>query len=179
MAITVLRQDPRYNTLKKGHNIRWPASEVDAVGRIEICETPEDAADALQRIVSAGLRPTLRSGGHCYEDFVANNPDGAILDLSMLTQTNPPGKDAPYTIGAGTQLWQAYVELYKRYGVTLPGGTCGSVGAGGHIAGGGYGPLSRLHGLTVDWLSAVEILTVDATLIYSAHVEELVGATSA
>jgi FAD/FMN-containing dehydrogenase len=54
------------------------------------------------------------------------------------------------------------VELYKRYGVTFPGGTCGSVGAGGHITGGGYGTLSRLHGLTVDWLSAVEILTVDA-----------------
>lgn len=54
------------------------------------------------------------------------------------------------------------MELYKRYGVTFPGGTCGSVGAGGHITGGGYGTLSRLHGLTVDWLSAVEILTVDA-----------------
>jgi hypothetical protein len=162
MAITVLRQDPRYNTLKKGHNLRWPASEPDAVGRIEICETAEDVADALQRIVSAGLRPTVRSGGHCYEDFVTNNPDGALLDLGMLTQTNPPGKGAPYTIGAGTQLWQAYVELYKRYGVTLPGGTCGSVGAGGHITGGGYGMLSRLHGLTVDWLSAVDILTVDA-----------------
>src|SRR6266849_10952744 len=107
MAITVLRQDPRYNTLKKGHNMRWPESEADAVGRIEICETPEDAADALQRIVSAGLRPTIRSGGHCYEDFFANNPDGALLDLGLLTQTNPPGKGAPYKIGPGTQLWQA------------------------------------------------------------------------
>ena len=162
MAITVLREDPRYSTLKKGHNLRWPEKEADAAGRIEICETVEETAIALQRIVSAGLRPTVRSGGHCYEDFVINNPDGAILDLSMLNQTNPPGKDAPYRIGPGTQLWQAYVELYKRYGVTLPGGTCGSVGAGGHISGGGYGMLSRLHGLTVDWLSAVEILTVDA-----------------
>jgi FAD/FMN-containing dehydrogenase len=80
MAISVLRQDPRYDTLKKGHNLRWPASEADAVGRIEICETAEDAADALQRIVSAGLRPTVRSGGHCYEDFFANNPDGALLN---------------------------------------------------------------------------------------------------
>jgi len=162
MAITVLRQDPRYDALRKGHNLRWPASDADGVDRIEICETPEDVADALQRIVTAGLRPTVRSGGHCYEDFFANNPNGALLDLSLLTQTNPPGKGAHYTIGAGTQLWQAYVELYKRYGVTLPVGTCGSVGAGGHITGGGYGTLSRLHGLTGDWLSAVDILTVDA-----------------
>src|SRR4051794_5266972 len=162
MAITILRQDARFDTLKKGHNLRWPASKADAVSRIEICETAEDAAGALQRIVSAGLRPTVRSGGHCYEDFFANNPDGALLDLSLLSQINPPGTGAPYKIGPGTQLWQAYTQLYKRYGVTIPGGTCGSVGAGGHITGGGYGPLSRLHGLTVDWLSAVEILTVDS-----------------
>ena len=35
-------------------------------------------------------------------------------------------------------------------------------GAGGHITGGGYGLLSRLHGLTVDHLSAVDIVTWDA-----------------
>jgi hypothetical protein len=46
MAITVLRQDSRYDTLKRGHNLRWPATEADGVGRIEICETAEDAADA-------------------------------------------------------------------------------------------------------------------------------------
>jgi FAD/FMN-containing dehydrogenase len=47
--------------------------------------------------------------------------------------------------------------------VTLPGGNCYSVGAGGHISGGGYGFLSRLHGLSSDWLTAVDILTVDAS----------------
>jgi hypothetical protein len=52
--------------------------------------------------------------------------------------------------------------LYKRHGVTIPAGTCYTVGAGGHISGGGYGLLSRLHGLTSDWISAVDILTVDA-----------------
>src|SRR5260370_28195424 len=162
MAITVTKKDNRYATLKKGHNVRWPASEADAVSRMERCELPQDAAEALQRIVSAGLRPTVRSGGHCYEDFVVNNPDGAILDLSLLTQTNPPGTGAPFRIGTGTQLWNGYCDLYKRHGVTLPGGTCSSVAAGGHISGGGYGLLSRLHGLTADWLTPVDILTVDA-----------------
>ena len=46
--------------------------------------------------------------------------------------------------------------------MTIPGGTCGTVGAGGHISGGGYGLLSRLHGLTCDWLTSVDILTLDA-----------------
>lgn len=163
MAITVERHDARYNTLKLGHNLRWPASEADAVSRIEVCETAADAAEVLQRIVSAGLRPTVRSGGHCYEDFVVNNPGGVIMDIGPLNEVRAAKNGGPYHVGSGTQLWNGYVDLYKRYGVTLPAGTCGSVGAGGHISGGGYGLLSRLHGLTADWLSAVDILTVDAS----------------
>ncbi len=127
-----------------------------------LCEDANDVAEALQQIVSAGLRPTIRSGAHCYEDFVANNPGGAILDLSLLSAAGKIGSETAYRIGPGTQLWNGYVTLYKRYGVTLPGGTCGTVGAGGHISGGGYGLLSRLHGLSCDWLTAVDILTVDA-----------------
>ena len=162
MAITVLRQDLRYNTLKKGHNLRWPETEAQDAGRIELVESAKDAADALQRIVSAGLRPTVRSGGHCYEDFVVNNPGGAILDMSLLTGANRANDSAPYRIGPGTQLWGAYQELYRRYGVTIPAGTCASVCAGGHICGGGYGLLSRLYGLSTDWVTEIDILTVDA-----------------
>jgi FAD binding domain/Berberine and berberine like len=163
MSITVTRQDARYTTLQKGNNSRWPATDADTVSRIELCESPADVADALQRIVSAGLRPTVRSGGHCYEDFVCNNPDGVLLDLSLLTDSNATGSGHKYRISTGSQLGEAYTDLYKRYGVTLPAGSCYTVGAGGHISGGGYGVLSRLQGLTVDWLTAVDILTVDAS----------------
>ncbi|MGB6304646.1 MAG: FAD-binding oxidoreductase [Acidobacteriaceae bacterium] len=163
MSIEVVtRQDPRFASLNQGHNARFPPSLSDAADRIEVCDTPEDVAQALQRVVSSGQRPTVRSGGHCYEDFVYTNPHGTILDLSLLTHTTPIAGAPRYRIEAGTQLATAYLDLYKRYGVTLPGGSCGTVGAGGHICGGGYGVLSRLHGLTCDWVSAVDILTVDS-----------------
>ena len=162
MSITVTSQDARYNTLKRSRNLRWPAQETDAVSSIELCETAEDAARALQKIIDAGVRPTIRSGGHCYEDFVVNNSGGTILDLSLLSVAHLPEDGKRYRISPGRQLGDVYLDLYKRYGVTIPAGSCYSVGAGGHICGGGYGLLSRLHGLTVDWLSAVDILTVDA-----------------
>ena len=162
MAIVVSRQDPRFESLNRGHNLRWPAVDTDAAGRIVLCESAKDAAEALQQIVDSGLRPTIRSGAHCYEDFVANNPGGAILDMSLLTAVGKNDSGSDYRIQPGAELWTVYVELYKRYGVTLPGGSCGTVGAGGHISGGGYGLLSRLHGLTCDWLTSVDILTVDA-----------------
>ena len=89
MSITVTRQDPRFQTLRKANNLRWPSSDADAVGRIEVCQNPDDVAETLQKVVRAGLRPTIRSGGHCYEDFVSNNPGGVMLSQGkpMLTLT--------------------------------------------------------------------------------------------
>lgn len=162
MPVIVVPQDPRYETLKRGHNLRWPEDSHDAAAKIHVCETVGEIADALEQAVSAGLRPTVRSGAHCYEDFVVNNPGGIIIDLSLLTGAHRQEGQSAIRIAPGTQLWGAYTDLYKRYASTIPGGTCGTVGAGGHICGGGYGLLSRLYGLSCDWLTAVDILTVDA-----------------
>lgn len=129
---------------------------------VTLCENAEDVAATLQAIVDRGQRPTIRSGGHCYEDFAVNNPDGSLLDLSFLTDTHVSGDNCRYRISAGRQLGDVYQDLWRRHNVTIPAGTCYSVGAGGHISGGGYGLLTRLHGLTVDWISAVDIITVDS-----------------
>ena len=161
MTIKVTRSDPRYALLQRSRNLRWDGNPAEAAAEIELCETAEQTAEALQRVVNAGARPTVRSGGHCYEDFVVNNPGGTILDLSLLKSDALPGDGNRYRISPGHQLGEAYISLYKRHGVTIPGGSCFEVGAGGHITGGGYGVLSRLHGLTIDWVSAIEILTVD------------------
>lgn len=161
MFITVNRQDPRYNALLRGHNIRFPASAALAPGRIELCTSSAEAAEALQRAVSDGLRPTVRSGGHCYENFSADNPGGVLIDLSLMDTVGLDTSSRTYCIGPGAMLGDVYKSLYKRYGLTLPAGSCYTVGAGGHISGGGYGLLSRLQGLTSDWLTAVDILTVD------------------
>jgi FAD/FMN-containing dehydrogenase len=163
MAIeTISISDPRYSTLAKGKNARFPASKDEAASRIELCDNAEDVTAALQRAVSDGLRPTVRSGGHCYEDFVYTNPGGVVIDVSMVGDTTPVAGAPKYRIATGAQLGEVYTDLFKRYNVILPGGTCGTVAAGGHISGGGYGLLSRLHGLTSDWLTAVDIVTVDA-----------------
>ncbi len=162
MAESISKQDSRYGTLKRSRNLRWPSSPNDAVHSIELCEDSNDVVAALQRVVDTGRRPTIRSGGHCYEDFVVNNPGGSILDLSVLTSSHLPGDGNRYRISAGKVLGDVYLDLFKRYGVTIPAGTCYTVGAGGHISGGGYGLLSRLYGLTVDWVSAVDLVTIDS-----------------
>lgn len=160
--VIVDRKDPRFDTLKKGNNIRFPANDAEAASRIVLCSDATEVSEALQRVVASGIRPTVRSGGHCYEDFVANNPNGAIIDLSMHNRIEAGVSGTPFRIASGARLGEVYQTLYKRYNVTLPAGTCYMVGAGGHISGGGYGLLARQHGLTVDWITAIDLLTVDA-----------------
>jgi FAD/FMN-containing dehydrogenase len=104
----------------------------------------------------------VRGGGHCYEDFVENT-GGAILDMSTMRDVHRTrdkyGKVA-YCVESGATIWDMYTGLFRKYGVTAPGGSCYSVGAGGHICGGGYGVLNRRNGLIVDYLAQVDVVTV-------------------
>ena len=151
----VERNDSRYPTLVRGFNQRF----VGTPDYIHLCGDLSQVLNAVQKAVDANKRITVRGGGHCYEDFVSGNHDGVIVDLSPLRSVYREGN--LYCIEGGCTLWDVYTQLYREYGVTIPGGSCYSVGAGGHIIGGGYGLLSRKHGLTVDRLSAVEVVHVD------------------
>ena len=136
-----------------------------ALGRppafVQLCDSTEDVRAAVQHAVDHDLRVTVRGGGHCYENFVSGNDGGVIVDLTPMHGVYRDEAAGAYVIEGGCTLWNVYWNLYRRYGVALPAGSCYSVGAGGHITGGGYGLLARLHGLTVDHLDAVELVHVD------------------
>ncbi len=148
--------DPRYATLIRGFNQRF----VGQPRYVHLCGTAEQVVQAVQRALDHNLRITVRGGGHCYEDFVSGNDGGVIIDLSVLNAVSADPTQTLFCVEGGCTLWNVYQQLYKEFGKTLPGGSCGSVGVGGHIVGGGYGLLSRKYGLTVDYLHAIEVVTV-------------------
>lgn len=152
------KADPRYETLIRGFNLRW----VGAPSYIAVCEDTTQVVHEVQRALDSGLRLTVRSGGHCYEDFVSGNKDGAIINISPMRAVSRDPKTGWYGVEGGATLWDVYQQLYVNHGVTIPGGSCSSVGVGGHFTGGGYGLLSRLHGLTVDYLHAIDVVVVSA-----------------
>jgi FAD/FMN-containing dehydrogenase len=154
---TVGVHDPRYQTLIRGFNLRW----VGAPQFIQVCGDTSQVVQTVQNAVSSNLRITVRSGGHCYENFSVGNDGGVIVDMAPMNRVYYDDAMEAYCIEAGCTLWNVYWNLYKEYDAVIPGGSCYSVGAGGHITGGGYGLLSRKYGLTVDWLYGVEIVVVD------------------
>ncbi|MEU6405191.1 FAD-binding protein [Streptomyces sp. NPDC046985] len=149
--------DARYENLVQSYNHRF-------TGRPERVCLPtgtDEVVAAVGRAVAAGERIAVRSGGHCFEDFTASPEIAVLLDLSQLDGIRYDRRRRAIEVGAGATLGQVYATLFKRWGVTVPGGTCFEVGVGGHILGGGYGHLSRRDGLVVDHLHAVEVVVVD------------------
>ncbi|GAB7045895.1 FAD-binding oxidoreductase [Catenuloplanes indicus] len=124
--------------------------------------TTEQVVRAVDGAVRAGKRITVRSGGHCYENFVGDGAE-VIIDMSAMRQVTFDRRRNAFMIESGATLWTVFERLYLGWGVTIPGGQCGTVAAGGHIQGGGYGALSRLFGSVVDYLYAVEVVVVDAS----------------
>jgi hypothetical protein len=156
--IRIRRTDVRYGDLVRGDNERW----VSAPDYVVLVNSRDQVAHAVQDAVQARQRVTVRSGGHCYEDFVDNVDVRVIIDLTQLTDISFDAQRGAFAVEAGATLGAVYATLFKKWGVTIPAGTCPSVAAGGHILGGGYGVLNRRFGLCVDHLYAVEVVVVDA-----------------
>ncbi|WP_433477563.1 FAD-dependent oxidoreductase [Spirillospora sp. CA-142024] len=161
---TVVRcGDKRYPALSRGFNQRWIAEPE----YVRLVRTPEEARAALAEAVRekpadpARTRITVKSGGHCYEDFVCGDDVRVILDVSPMCGVFYDSAMRAYCMEAGATNRHVYNHLYPVSGKALPGGSCYSVGLGGHVPAGGFGLLSRQHGLTVDYLYAVEVAVVD------------------
>lgn len=150
--------DPQFASLAKGTNQRLNGSP----DRVVMATTTPQVVAAVAHAVRTGQQIAVRSGGHCYEDFVTNSAVRTVIDLSTMDDVEFDAQRGAFAIGPGAQLGHVYRQLFKRWGVVVPAGNCPTVAAGGHFAGGGYGSLSRRNGLSVDHLYAVEVVHVTA-----------------
>src|SRR3954463_9782419 len=99
-GVSVTPDDPRYPTLVRGFNLRW----VGTPRYVELCGNTDQVVRAVQQAVDAGLRITVRGGGHCDEDVVSGNDGGAILDVSALKRVYFDAATDCYVIEGGATL---------------------------------------------------------------------------
>ncbi|MFF9778162.1 FAD-binding protein [Streptomyces sp. NPDC013978] len=152
--------DPRYADLAvRGINKRFSARPETFL----LATTTEQVVRAVREAVRDGKRVTVRSGAHCFENFVGDPSVRRVIDLSGMDTIRWDAKRGAFEVGAGVRLMDLYRTLYYGWGVTIPGGASATVGVGGHVQGGGYGALSRRHGITSDHVLAVEVVVVDAS----------------
>jgi FAD/FMN-containing dehydrogenase len=120
------------------------------------CAAAGEVAQALAFARRNGLAVAVRSGGHCFAGF--SSARGLVVDVSPLRSVDVA--DGVVRVGAGARLGELYERLLE-HGLTVPAGTCPSVGIGGLALGGGHGILGRAYGLTLDHLAGAEVVLAD------------------
>ncbi|WP_234660448.1 FAD-binding oxidoreductase [Agromyces marinus] len=119
---------------------------------------------AVRSAVAAGVAFTVRSGGHGSDPVTG----GVVVDLSDLAAIEV-GADGVVHVGAGAH-WGDVAAALAPHGLGITSGDTRDVGVGGLVLGGGIGWLVRTHGLTVDALREVELVTATGeVLTVNAH----------
>ncbi|WP_433380586.1 FAD-binding oxidoreductase [Actinoplanes sp. CA-142083] len=124
------------------------------------CTSGEDVAEAIARARRDRLARAVRSGGHCFAG--RSSVDGIVIDVSPMRSVSVSGDVV--TVGAGARLGEIYESL-AEHGLTIPAGSCPTVGIAGLTLGGGFGFLGRSRGLTCDSLLAARVVLADGRTV--------------
>ena len=151
--------DPEYENARRIHNgliDRRPA----LVAR---CHGTADVQAAVRFARERGLEIAVRGGGH----NVAGNAvcdGGLMIDLSAMrgVHVDPRARRARAQGGA---TWGDYNRETQLHGLASTGGIVSTTGVGGLTLGGGLGWLMGKHGMAVDSLRAVELVTAAGEVV--------------
>ncbi len=161
----VLPGDPDYEAAREAKNTiynRKPAIIVRA----------EDAADVSRSITFArrfGLPLTVKGGGHSIGGHSVNN-GGLVIDMRRMNNIRVDAENRTAWAQSGA-VAREFLAAVEPYGLAVPFGDAGSVGLGGITLGGGIGYLVRKHGLTIDNLLGIEMVTADGQIIQATETE--------
>jgi FAD binding domain/Berberine and berberine like len=138
-------------TIRKPEAIIFPSSQLHLQNTI-LC----------LRAVSWSIR--LRSGGHSYEGLsytvIDSDAPFAVVDLMNLNRIEIDLSTRTAWVEAGATLGEFYHAISESSRLlAFSAGSCPTVGSGGHIAGGGFGFLSRKYGLAAD--NVIDVVLID------------------
>ncbi|MGH2614315.1 MAG: FAD-binding oxidoreductase [Thermomicrobiales bacterium] len=148
-------EDPDYDearAVRNGLSDRYPAL-------IARCSGTADVVAGVNFARDHDLLLSVRGGAHHVAGHAVND-GGLVIDLSGMRSVyvDPAARTARVQGGA---TWGDIDHETQLYGLAVPGGVVSSTGIGGLTIHGGYGHLRRKHGLSLDSLLAIEIVTAD------------------
>ncbi len=122
-----------------------------------------DVVAAVRFAREHDLEIAVRGGGHNVAGTAVCD-DGIVIDLSAMrgVRVDPSARRAWVQGGA---LWGDVDRETQTQGLATTGGIVSHTGVAGLTLGGGIGWLMRKHGLAVDNLLAVDVVTADGELL--------------
>jgi hypothetical protein len=124
------------------------------------CAGADDVLEAVRFARERELLVSVKGGGHAVAGHAVCD-GGLMIDLSLMKAAGVD-PEARIARAAGGLLWRELDAATQRAGLATTGGVISHTGIGGLTLGGGLGHLMRKHGLTVDNLRSVELVTADA-----------------
>ena len=153
----ILPNSDAYRWAHRSFIARFDHIEPKAVVR---CAGPEDVAQVIRFARRYGIETATRSGGHSSAGY--SSTEGILIDLAPMCSVVVG--NGVVEVGAGARL-EKLNERLLEHDLTVPSGTCPSVGIGGLTLGGGIGILGRRHGLTLDHLLEAQVVLADSQVI--------------
>nr|GMD23178.1 reticuline oxidase-like [Ipomoea batatas] len=157
-------------------NLRYAASSSRKPAAIITPESKEELVNSVLCCRKGSWEVRVRCGGHSYEgtSTVAGREPFVIIDMAKLDGVSVDVDAGTAWVEGGATLGQTYHAISAASAAHgFSAGSCPTVGAGGHIAGGGFGLLSRKYGLAADNVLDAVLITADGeTLDRKAMGEE-------
>ncbi len=133
------------------------------------CASTADVTAALRFAREHDLVVAVRSGGHSFPGYSVCD-DGIVIDLSRMkgVRVDPEARTA--RVQAGVLLGELD-RATQRFGLAAPAGIVTHTGVAGLTLGGGMGWLLRRHGLTIDQLLSVDVVTAGGEPVRAGEAE--------
>ena len=129
---------------------------------IAYCISPTDVQACLAFAQRFHIPLVPRCGGHSYAGY--STTTGIVVDVTRMSEVSVNANARTATVGAGARLIDVYSALAQR-GMTLPAGSCPTVGISGLTLGGGIGVLGRKFGLTCDNLLSAQVVVANGRVL--------------
>ena len=141
----------------------WNAMIDKRPGLIVRCETTGDVVEAINFANEHDLLVSIRGAGHNIAGSASSN-GGLMIDLSNMKSVKVDVENRTVRAEPGVTLGELDAETQK-HGLVVP------VGIAGLTLGGGFGWLSRKHGMTIDNLRSAQLVTAAGKVVTASENE--------
>jgi FAD/FMN-containing dehydrogenase len=151
------------------HRKIWNGSIDRHPALIARCAGVADVISAVKFGRNTGLPVAVRSGGHSFPGLSVAD-DALMIDLSPMKGVRVDPEKRTARVQAGVLLGELDRET-QAFGLAVPSGIVTHTGVAGLTLGGGIGWIMRKHGLSVDQLVSMDVVTAGGEFVKASKDE--------
>ncbi|NYE19415.1 FAD-binding oxidoreductase [Microbacterium immunditiarum] len=164
----IVADDPGYDHARIPWNVAFDQRPLAIVRP----ETAEEVVEAVRAVAASGLRVAPQSTGHAAGPLADTDlSDVVLLSLAGLRGVTVDADTRTARVLGGSQ-WNDVLEAAAPHGLTALHGSAGDVSVAGYALNGGLSFYARTHGLAVNAVRSVQLVTADGRLVRASANED-------